>query len=845
MKNSDVSRHCRVFVSSTSQDLREERSALEKALAQMRETEFSGMEYFGSRPNCPKDVCMEEVRRSEVYIGIFANRYGFVEPESGLSMTELEYRQALASGLPCLIYMIDESLPITDGEMDGGREKLAALKEELKREYIVTFFSSPDRLATRVVIDLHNYLAKKSAAARFDEKEVFTILWDSFDLEEFRELCFFHLNVKYDDLRGKELRGKILDLVDTFDRNENLSQLVKAIQAAQPDLPLIPLNDEHHVGQRTRQVFTLFISAAQPARLRGLLGQIPVLSRLVEPSVRAASGSLPAVAWDRGENAPLKMIVKTHDDGVSIATFEEPEALLRQAVAIASTMKERGEVAPRIGLYSDKVSVSPAVGGDEVPAEAVNLARRIMKLGDAGHILASRQVAEYFNDLPEFAGLFKSLGKYEVRPHVRVEVFNFTSGAKFGNPTPPKRKEPEQVLRKFVIPKQIRGSQTAQIKLTFDESLPFVRVVFKYENPDIRITCPGQDGGDDCTFHFDFHAYDSRTQNFEIGAKGIKEHSQEVLGIYCYDEGGELLSPAVQARINLMPRVGPVVRLFLWLWDHFTGFRLYLRVLIAIVLLVLCVILLLPVLPTKWQDTLLITINWWPDKDDQWEDAFPLEDDGSPKVQADKWYFRGPNVQFPTIPPINPAFATEKDGALVISGEGIAVHQQSKKFAFYDFNLELRFQLIKGNTARWILRADPDSDCWYEFECQIDSANSLVFRGFVHTPRGLTELSGSGSRIDLSDSYRPGDDIKVKAQVEGYEFRYCASLGRWIPIPGLRRRLNVDSPIITMADRRLYTFFRGFRYGNAGLLSKADSEVLFHYWRVAPLSNVGFCMFGH
>src|SRR5712691_4215186 len=88
----------RVFVSSTWTDLQEERNAVEKALNQLRDTEFQGMEYFGSRPDKPKDASLEEVNRANIYVGIFAHRYGSIDTESGLSITELEYRQARRRG---------------------------------------------------------------------------------------------------------------------------------------------------------------------------------------------------------------------------------------------------------------------------------------------------------------------------------------------------------------------------------------------------------------------------------------------------------------------------------------------------------------------------------------------------------------------------------------------------------------------------------------------------------------------------------------------------------------------------------------------------------------------------
>lgn len=688
---------------------------------------------------------------------------------------------------------------------------------------------------------------------RFDEKEVFNLLCDGFDLEEFRELCF-HLNVKYDDLQGEGLRAKIRELVQMFVRNGKLFQLVEAIQAAQPDLPLIPLNDEQHRdGQRTKQVFTLFISAHQPDRLSTFLSQIPVVSRFVEPSAHAARGALPVVTGNGGENGPGKLIMTTHDDGVSIATFEDPEALLRKAVAIPSVMKERGEPAPRLGLYSDTVS------GDEMPAEAINLARRIMKLGDAGHILASRQVAEYFKNSAEFAGLFTTLGKYEVRPHVRVEVFNVTAPAKFGNPAPPKPKEHEQVLSKVVIPKQIRCSQAVTIRLTFDDNLSFVRVVFKYDNPNINITCPGQDG-DDCAFEFDFiRNHDSHTQSFEIGAREIEKHSQAVVRIYCYDETGELLSPPVQGRINLVPRVAPpnnfydVVRLVLWLWDGFTCFRPHVRVLVVLGALILSVVLLPFVLPAAWQvrfwkqtEALLIKY-WWPQPNEgSWREEFLLTDDGELSTRND-WDFRRLTVKPTPIPPTDPEdpeFATIKDGALLVSGEGTATHKPFEPAsAFYDFNLDFWFRLTKGNTARWIIRADPDADRWYEFEFTKENGGASIW-GYVHTSNGrTTKLDGSGRPVVIDGCCHEGDEFRITAQVEGYEFRHCIYLETSnLTEEDTRDTFDRPIPAGVIADRRWFTFFRGNRYGNLGLRSEADgSEAMFLFWRVSPLNSSQFC----
>ena len=88
-----------IFVSSTYDDLRDHRVAVEQALHRL-EALVRGMEFFGSRPGRPKDECLAEVRKCRAYVGIFGTRYGSVDPESGLSLTHLEFLEAQRLGIP-------------------------------------------------------------------------------------------------------------------------------------------------------------------------------------------------------------------------------------------------------------------------------------------------------------------------------------------------------------------------------------------------------------------------------------------------------------------------------------------------------------------------------------------------------------------------------------------------------------------------------------------------------------------------------------------------------------------------------------------------------------------------
>ncbi len=162
-------RKFKVFMSSTSLDLQRERQAVEEALRRMCTASFSGMEYFGSRPETPKEVCLEEVSRADVYVGFFAHCYSDIDPESGLAMTELEYRKARECDIPCLIYMIDESVPVLPAHIEQEPEaiaKLKTLKQDLLSKHAVSFFTNPDNLAMQVVAGLNNLFKEPTKSER-------------------------------------------------------------------------------------------------------------------------------------------------------------------------------------------------------------------------------------------------------------------------------------------------------------------------------------------------------------------------------------------------------------------------------------------------------------------------------------------------------------------------------------------------------------------------------------------------------------------------------------------------------------------------------------------------------
>src|SRR6202161_3095849 len=73
-----------VFLCSTFDDLEQEREAVLDAILRVQQR-HNAMEFFGARPGRPLDVCLEEVRRSDLLVVIVGEKYGSLPPGMGIS----------------------------------------------------------------------------------------------------------------------------------------------------------------------------------------------------------------------------------------------------------------------------------------------------------------------------------------------------------------------------------------------------------------------------------------------------------------------------------------------------------------------------------------------------------------------------------------------------------------------------------------------------------------------------------------------------------------------------------------------------------------------------------------
>ena len=141
----------RIYVSSTFLDLRPYREAVRDAIRGVDQVDVA-MEYYVAEPLRPVVRCLDDVRRCDLYVGIFARRYGYVPPGSELSITEQEYRAAEKHGKDMLCFLLrdDVQWPAEYTDTDVAAERVKALRNRISSTNLAGYFATPDELATKV-----------------------------------------------------------------------------------------------------------------------------------------------------------------------------------------------------------------------------------------------------------------------------------------------------------------------------------------------------------------------------------------------------------------------------------------------------------------------------------------------------------------------------------------------------------------------------------------------------------------------------------------------------------------------------------------------------------------------
>lgn len=141
-----------VFVSSTYTDLKEERQAAVQAILLSQHIP-AGMELFSAQNKTQLQVIRNWIEESDIYMLLLGGRYGSIDPESGLSYTEVEYRYALELGKPVFALVMHKELLDKKLRSEGSsvleldhQDKYKAFRA-LVSQHVYREFSNLDQLA--------------------------------------------------------------------------------------------------------------------------------------------------------------------------------------------------------------------------------------------------------------------------------------------------------------------------------------------------------------------------------------------------------------------------------------------------------------------------------------------------------------------------------------------------------------------------------------------------------------------------------------------------------------------------------------------------------------------------
>src|SRR6266567_2731179 len=174
----------------------------------------------------------------------------------------------------------------------------------------------------------------------------------------------------------------------------------------------------------------LFIDIAGYSKL--LINEQSELIRQLKEVVRGT-------AQFRRAEAEGKLLRLPTGDWGALVFRNTQEAPVLCALEISKALKNHPELRVRMGIHSGPVNeVADLNEQMNVAGAGINIARRVMDCGDAGHILLSKHAAEDLEEYEEWRPRLHDLGTCEVKHGVPIGITNVYD-SEVGNPQLPKK----------------------------------------------------------------------------------------------------------------------------------------------------------------------------------------------------------------------------------------------------------------------------------------------------------------------------------------------------------------------------------------------------------------------
>lgn len=139
----------------------------------------------------------------------------------------------------------------------------------------------------------------------------------------------------------------------------------------------------------------------------------------------------------REAEAAGQLITLPTGDGMALVFTGSVERPAECALEVSQALRAQPSLPIRMGIHSGPVQhVRDANARDNVSGVGINVARRVMDCGDAGHILVSKRFADDLAQHRRWQRYLHELGDVEVKHGVVVSLVNLYAET-IGNPAPP------------------------------------------------------------------------------------------------------------------------------------------------------------------------------------------------------------------------------------------------------------------------------------------------------------------------------------------------------------------------------------------------------------------------
>jgi hypothetical protein len=153
----------RVMISSTVEDLVQEREAAERAILGLGLTRLRA-EKLGSTPQPPQVICALLAEQCDLFVQILGERYGYIIKSEGISVIEFEYEIARAQNPEKILVYVKDGV-----HRDPRLTEFLQRVQDFEQGYFRSLFTSPEDLYEKIQRDIVRWLTSQAKQKHLKE----------------------------------------------------------------------------------------------------------------------------------------------------------------------------------------------------------------------------------------------------------------------------------------------------------------------------------------------------------------------------------------------------------------------------------------------------------------------------------------------------------------------------------------------------------------------------------------------------------------------------------------------------------------------------------------------------